>query len=231
MQTETTQLLSYSFTWNMVLRTFCSWTKDPPVKYVAAESNRLPTGVLPTMGWLCHCLWYWHFSQSWVNATKVPICLLWSTHLVLQIGQDPNNSLRQLSKTMYFFSPELVWGSILNINKYKIVAMFIEQWCKLNWYTTVVFITYDNSDSSVAVQSGLYVELWGSTCTLVSLSSFSSSSNTRRGLLLGLNIEPVIGVEDRCTSGSMTVVSVPTSWLETVAWMPTSAKTKNTLNQ
>lgn len=70
-----------------------------------------------------------------------------------------------------------------------------------------VFISYANSDSSVTTESGLYVESLGSTFN----SDSSSSSNTRRGLLLGLKTEPLTGVEDSCTSGNMSVVWVPTS--------------------
>ena len=84
--------------------TFLIRMKDAPLRYTAAESCRLPAGVLPRIGWLFHCLVSTQCEQCCFTDRNVPSLWVLRSQGHVQSGHFSNNSMMQLSYTMNLLS-------------------------------------------------------------------------------------------------------------------------------
>ena len=83
--------------------------KDAPLRYTAAERWRFPAGVLPRTGWLFQCLQNLQWGHRCSTDRNVPSFLVLTSHARVQTGHTANNSIMQLSYTMYFL---LLWVGV-----------------------------------------------------------------------------------------------------------------------
>lgn len=172
--------------------TFFIWKNEAPVKYREADSWRLPTGVLPTQGWLFHCLKYSQCGQRWSIATKVPLLRGWISQALEHTGQVSNSSRRQFSNTIYFVSSwedlDVYMLSQKKIKKKKIEWLLqgTYMYAKLNTAKTKTYECFDGSVTLVTDWEGSHFTSWVSqTSSKDTLSS--PSSNSKRRLLAGLS--------------------------------------------